>query len=153
MTYVQEPTVARPQLRRPTATARWPSQLWPGHGRLLYIRNHVVTQHHQASAARTIIKSAASQSFNNNGQQHREHSSHFAESVAYRLPKWLTDTGLLYGTNVNQQLNRLTPCLPFNGKEGSSPLLCPWSSHGLYVIQLRLRSRACARVGSLASVP
>ena len=25
MTYVQESTVARPQLRRPTATARWPS--------------------------------------------------------------------------------------------------------------------------------
>ena len=67
--------------------------------------------------------------------------------------KWLTDTRLLYGTNVNQQLNRLTPCLPFNRKEGSSPLLCPWSSHGLYVIQLRLRSCACAHVGSLASVP
>ena len=138
---------------RSSGRGRWLSQLWPGHGRLLYIRHHVVTRHHQASAAWTIIKSAASQSFNNNGQQHREHSSHFAESVAYRLPKWLTDTRLLYGTNVNQQLNRLTPCLPFNGKEGSSPLLCPWSSHGLYVIQLRLRSRACARVGSLASVP
>ena len=115
---------------RPSGRGRWPSQLWPGHGRLLYIRHHVVTRHHQASAAWTIIKSAASQSFNNNGQQHREHSSHFAESVAY-----------------------LDICLPFNGKEGSSPLLCPWSSHGLYVIQLRLRSRACARVGSLASVP
>ena len=54
---------------------------------------------------------------------------------------------------ANKRKHRLTPCLPFNGKEDSSPLLCPWSSHGLYVIQLRLRSRACVRVGSLASVP
>ena len=111
---------------RPFGRGRWPSQLLPGHGRLLYIRHHVVTRHHQASAAWTIKKSAASQSFNNNGQ-HREHSSHFAESVAY-----------------------LDICLPFNGKEGLSPLLCPWSSHGLYVIQLRLRSDACAHVASLA---
>ena len=60
---------------RPSGRGRWPSQLWPGHGRLLYIRHHVVTRHHQASAAWTIIKSAASQSFNNNGQQHREHTN------------------------------------------------------------------------------
>ena len=114
---------------RPSGRGRWPSQLWPGHGKLLYIRHHVVTCQHQASAAWTIIKSAASQSSNNNGQQHREHSSHFAESVAY-----------------------LDICLPLNGKEGLTPLLCPWSLHGLYVIQLRLRSRACARLISICTV-
>ena len=72
---------------RPSGRGRWPSQLWPGHGRLLYIRHHVVTRHHQASTAWTIIKSAASQSFNINGQQHREHSSHLAESVTYLEPE------------------------------------------------------------------
>ena len=71
---------------RPSGRGRWPSQLWPGHGRLLYIRHHVVTRHHQASAAWTIIKSAASQSFNNNGQQHREHTNSWtAWRDVYRL--------------------------------------------------------------------
>ena len=54
----------------------------------------------------------------------------------------LSKIQLHYRTYLNPLVSRLPPCLFFNGKGGS---------HGLYVILLRLRSRA--RVGSLASVP
>ena len=77
----------------------------------------------------------------------------FALSVANRLPKWLTDTRLLYGTNVNQQLNRLKFMLHVYRLMGKKARRL-YYVHGRRMDYTSSSSGCVAvRVGSLASVP